>query len=766
MSGYMQQEVPRILAQPGKERRLSDLQGFLPEVASLELWGGVECTINRVRDTYFEQLERTGHIYRPSDLERFASLGIKAIRQPILWERTCPDGIQENWEWTDSVLRRLCELRIRPIAGLLHHGSGPAHTSLLDPQFPEKLAVYARTVAQRYPWVEDYTPVNEPLTTARFSGLYGHWYPHGCDDRTFIRALVNECRGVSLSMRAIREVTPGARLVQTDDLGKIFSTPKLAYQAYFENERRWLGFDLLLGRVDRNHYMWDYMTRFGVTPQELGWFLENPCPPAVIGVNHYLSGERFLDEHLERYPAYTHGGNGREAYADVVAARVREDGAAGPRDLLLETWDRFGLPIAVTECHNGCTREEQLRWFRDVWKGAEDARAEGAKVLAVTAWSLLGAFDWNHLVTQANHHYEPGVFDIRSEPPRPTAIADLVRSLAEHKPYRHPVLDVAGWWKRPARFVYGISIDDAGNARPDDNRMLEDFEGARPVLITGAHGTLGRAFARICHVRGIAHRLLSRGEMDIADPGSVRRALFRYQPWAVINTAGYVRVDDAERELRRCYRDNVEGPALLAAECRDRDIHMLTFSSDLVFDGQSRHAYVESSPPGPLNQYGWSKLEAETRVLGIMPSALVIRASAFFGPWDEYNFVTMALRSFASQIRFVAASDSVVSPTYVPDLVNASLDLLIDGERGVWHLANQGEVSWADLARKAAELAQVDPASLQPVRMEEMRLPAARPLFSALSSERGLLLPTLEDALRRYVCDLECRLQPNELLAA
>jgi dTDP-4-dehydrorhamnose reductase len=86
------------------------------------------------------------------------------------------------------------------------------------------LAAFARAVAERYPWVEDYTPVNEPLTTARFCGLYGHWYPHARDVRLFARALLNQCRAVALAMRAIRLVNPRARLVQTEDLGRVHST--------------------------------------------------------------------------------------------------------------------------------------------------------------------------------------------------------------------------------------------------------------------------------------------------------------------------------------------------------------------------------------------------------------------------------------------------------------------------------------------------------------------------------------------------------------
>ena len=82
-----------------------------------------------------------------------------------------------------------------------------------------------------------------PLTTARFSGLYGFWYPHERDDRAFAQMLVNECRASVLAMQAIREVNPRAQLVQTEDIGKVYSTPLLAYQAEFENERRWVTLD-------------------------------------------------------------------------------------------------------------------------------------------------------------------------------------------------------------------------------------------------------------------------------------------------------------------------------------------------------------------------------------------------------------------------------------------------------------------------------------------------------------------------------------------
>ena len=197
--------------------------------SSVALWGGLECTVNRVRDQYFSQMERNGHADRLADLERFASLGVSAIRYPVLWERTAPGELADaDWSWSDLRLPALRELGVMPIVGLLHHGSGPRHTSLLDENFPEKLADYAGAVATRYPWVEYYTPVNEPLTTARFSGLYGVWYPHARDDRSFVQALLNECRGTVLAMRAIRRVNPNALLVQTDDISKNYGTEPMA----------------------------------------------------------------------------------------------------------------------------------------------------------------------------------------------------------------------------------------------------------------------------------------------------------------------------------------------------------------------------------------------------------------------------------------------------------------------------------------------------------------------------------------------------------
>ncbi len=711
----------------------------------LELWGGVECTVNRVGDHYFNQMARNGHRHRIEDLDRFAALGLRTLRYPLLWELIAPHGLAAaDWSWADARMHRLRALGIRPIVGLVHHGSGPRATDLLDPAFAEGLAEFAAAVAQRYPWVDAYTPVNEPLTTARFSGLYGHWYPHTRDMRLMAEMLLNECRGVALAMAAVRRVNPAAQLIQTEDLGKTYSTPTLAYQAEFENERRWLSLDLLTGQLDADRPQWHYLCEHGISAEDLAWFAAHPCPPDVIGINHYLTSERWLDERMERYPAATHGGNGRHEYADVEAVRVVADGLGGHRQLLREAWERYHLPLAVTEAHLGCTREEQLRWLYATWQAAEALRAEDIPVRAVTVWALLGSFDWNSLVTRTTGFYEPGAFDVRAPQPRPTALAGLTHDLATGQTPTHPALASTGWWERPERLFYppvvvGLPRHDPAPTPP-----------ARPILITGATGTLGRTLARQCAVRGLAHQSLTRHELEITDDAAIAAAIARWQPWAIINTAGFVRVDDAEEDAQACFQANGWGPALLARACAQADIRLVTLSSDLVFDGTKGGAYVESDVPHPLNAYGRAKAFAEQAINNILPEALIIRTAAFFGPDDPYNFVTQAVTTLAQGGPFTAADDCIVSPTYVPDLAAALLDLLIDGEQGIWHLTNAGALSWADLARHAALLCGCDARLIQPRPAHALGWRAARPRQSALRSARGTLMPTLEDALTRY----------------
>jgi dTDP-4-dehydrorhamnose reductase len=244
------------------------------------------------------------------------------------------------------------------------------------------------------------------------------------------------------------------------------------------------------------------------------------------------------------------------------------------------------------------------------------------------------------------------------------------------------------------------------------------------------------------------HVLTGRGDLDAADPASVEAALRRHRPWAVVNTAGYVKVAQAAQEREWCMRDNARAAETLALACAAQKIPLVTFSSDLVFDGQLGRPYVETDRPNPRCVYGESKALAERAVVASCRDALVVRTAAFFGPWDAYNFAFAALQALAAGDAFEASGD-VVSPTYIPDLVHVVLDLLIDGACGTWHVSSGSALSWADFARQVAARAGFDAA-----RVRERTATQGR-RNTALASDRSLLMPPFESALERYLRDCE-----------
>jgi dTDP-4-dehydrorhamnose reductase len=693
----------------------------MSEKEPLELWGGLEATIVRIGDRFRDQIAETGHRDRIEDLDRIAALGIRTLRYPILWEAIAPERPDETrWDWHDARAERLRALGVRPIAGLIHHGSGPAYTSLVDPAFPELFAVHARNVAERYPWIDLYTPVNEPLTTARFSGLYGHWYPHERSDRAFLRALVNECRATLLAMREIRRVNPGAKLVQTEDFGKTFSTPALAYQAELENERRWLSFDLLFGRVDRHHPWWPVLVENGIEERELDELAEGAGAPDIVGINHYLTSERFLDERVTRYPEHFRGGNGQDSYADVEAVRIRSlVDEVGPASRLREVWERYHAPIAITEAHHGCSRDEQLRWLVEVWQAARTVRSEGADIRAVTIWSLFGAVDWNSLLTREAGFYEPGPFDVRGPCPRATALAAAASSLASHGEYDHPVLDSPGWWRRETRFYTPgpVSVPSAANA-------------PRRVVILGDGGPVAEAISRIATERGLAHAVLGPRDQKQLDGTFAPSA-----PWALIDLTGLSRhrsaIGEAVPDL--AWRAHLSGA------------RFVTLTGPGLFSGRLGRPYAESDPPDAADAPGRRALAREQQIRRLNPQALAVRTGPLFGPWDRENDVFELMLSLAAGGQAAKGSE-VVSPSYLPDLAHALLDLLVDGESGIWHLANCGEARWDDIAERLASRA----------GLEAARQTAAKGMRNlALATEHGAVMPSLDSALDRFLHDCE-----------
>ncbi len=699
---------------------------------AIEIWGGHECTVNRVGDVYRDQNRLTGHHDRIDDLDRFAALGLRRLRYPILWERTVANMPGDyDWTWIDERMARLRALDVDPIVGLLHHGSGPSFTELLADDFPALFADYAAAVAARYPWVTHWTPVNEPLTTARFSALYGLWYPHARDERSFWRALLNQIDATRLAMQAIRHVNPAAKLIQTDDLGRTYATPSAQGVADYYNDRRWMGWDLLCGRVTPGHRLWDELCALGFEAR-LSAIAAAPCPPDVIGINHYITSDRYLDDSPATEPLPDVG------FHDRVAARSLIEAVDGLEVAIEECWARYGLPIAVTECHLSCTREDQLRWLSRAVETCERLAGGGVDVTALTVWALLGAVGWDELLTGSDGRYEAGAFDVGGREPRRTALGNLIESLAAGTAHRRDSITSGwGWWQRDVRRGMLPACDPSPSVRP--------------ILITGATGTLGRAFAGACAWRGLDHVLTDRRALAIDEAASVAAAFAKHDPWLVINAAGWVRVDDAEAQESECFRSNTTGPLVVAEEAARRGVPSVHFSSDLVFGGERDSPWSERDTPCPLNAYGRAKAAMEQQLLAHYPDALIVRTAAFFSPYDEHNFARAVERTLGAGETFRAAAAEVISPTYVPDLVNATLDLAIDGEPGIWHLTNGHPVSWEAFARMIARAMSL-PEHLVEADFSTDR-PARRPEYAVLGSSKSRVMPSLANAVARYAVE-------------
>jgi len=327
----------------------------------------------------------------------------------------------------------------------------------------------------------------------------------------------------------------------------------------------------------------------------------------------------------------------------------------------------------------------------------------------------------------------------------------VIRSLSRTGEADHPALDVPGWWYRDCRLAWEPA-QCCPSTLPARHRIAA--RGAaepRAILVTGGGGALAQVLANVCIVRGLPHRVLSRAKLDVADAASIVAAFDRWRPWAVINAAGFSRVDRAEAAPELCWRENVGGAEALSRACAAAGIPLVAFSSHLVFGGDKPAPYLEGDPVAPLGVYAAAKAEAERVASAAFPDVLLIRSGSFFGPWDSPNTLTRAIRAVGSGHSVAAASDVTVSPTYLPDLADTTLDLLMDGERGIWHLASPGTVTWAELAKEAVSGAALDPLHVRAVPAAELGWRAPRPAQSALRSRRSALMPPLGKALGCYL---------------
>lgn len=251
------------------------------------------------------------------------------------------------------------------------------------------------------------------------------------------------------------------------------------------------------------------------------------------------------------------------------------------------------------------------------------------------------------------------------------------------------------------------------------------------IAVIGASGQLGTS---IVSLLGNRAEPITRRNLDLTDVSSIARWVDEQQPEAIVNCAAYTAVDAAEQDEASALLVNAIAVEELAKAAKQHSMPLVTFSTDYVFDGTKDEPYVESDTPNPLSAYGRSKLEGERRSLEVNPDTLVIRTSWVLSGTHR-NFVATILELLRKSPVDVV-TDQVGKPTLTDDLATAVAQCLDHEVTGILHMANDGPVSWFELAREVATLAGLNPELVRPTTSEQFKRPAPRPANSVLDSER------------------------------
>ena len=359
---------------------------------------GIENSIPKIDNgrTRVDQMESCGH-YRHwrLDFDCVEELGLQYLRYGPPLHTTYVGPARHDWAFADVTLEDLRRRSIVPIVDLCHFGVPDWIGDFQNPDFPQLFGLYAGAFAERYPWVQLYTPVNEMFICAVFSAMYGWWNEQLKNDRAFVTALKHLVKANVLAMTEILKRRPDAIFIQSESSEYFHAdSPAAIHEAELRNRWRFLSLDLNYGnRV--NSDMYEYLLDNGMSRAEYDWFLTHRLKQhCILGNDYYLTNEHrvFEDGHSE-------------ASGEVF----------GYSEITRQYYERYGLPIMHTEtnCREGPTGQEAVQWLWKEWANVLRIRNVGIPTVGFTWYSLTDQMDWDTALRERNDRVHPvGLFDL------------------------------------------------------------------------------------------------------------------------------------------------------------------------------------------------------------------------------------------------------------------------------------------------------------------------------------------------------------------
>lgn len=374
-----------------------------------------------------DQMEKCRHYENwRTDFDLVQDLGVCFLRYgPPIHKTWLGDG-RYDWEFADMTFNDLKRRDLMPIVDLCHFGVPDWIGNFQNPDFGRLFPRYAAAFAERYPWVQLYTPVNEMFICAQFSAYYGWWNERETSDRAFVNAIKNIVKANVLAMEAILKIRTDAIFIQSESSEYFHAEDPTAIKpAQIFNSKRFLSLDLNYGhRVDSQ--MYEYLMDNGMSREDYHFFFGRALKHHCIMGNDYYS----TNEH-----------------------RVRPDGTSvaagevfGYDEITVQYYNRYLLPVMHTETNfvQGPKGDEAVNWLWKEWANVLHVRNKGIPIVGFTWYSLTDQIDWDTALCEENNRLHPvGLFDLdRKIRPVGASYKKLIHCWREVLPTRSVCLTV------------------------------------------------------------------------------------------------------------------------------------------------------------------------------------------------------------------------------------------------------------------------------------------------------------------------------------